>query len=197
MSYLHCPTCSCAYNVSDQPACPRCGIRAGAPEDPTDDVVAAVEQLARAMARATPSQIAAAEAMLDAHTAQLALPASTGDRASAAAPTPTLLRAVRAALSPPPAVPAASPDHPPSLTTVVLELLARLAATPPRPLVRALASGRSLRAWATTRMRALHDGGHVTPIEGRRAVVASLRTGIGRLAAGSIERARAVLARAA
>ncbi|MBA3498959.1 MAG: hypothetical protein H0T65_01215, partial [Deltaproteobacteria bacterium] len=53
MSYLHCPTCACAYNVAREPACPRCGIRAGTPADPTNDIISAVEQLARAMARAT------------------------------------------------------------------------------------------------------------------------------------------------
>ena len=97
MSYLHCPTCACAYNVTREPACPRCGVRAGAPADPTDDIVSAVEQLARAMARATPIDIITAQTILDARTSQLALPAPG---APAGAPSPSLLRAVRAALDP-------------------------------------------------------------------------------------------------
>ena len=96
MSYLHCPTCACAYNVAREPACPRCGIRPGTPVDPTADIVSAVEQLARAMARATPIEIIAAQSQLDARNSQLALPApgQTGG------PSPSLLRAVRAALEP-------------------------------------------------------------------------------------------------
>ena len=75
MSYLHCPTCASAYNVAREPACPRCGIRPGTPADPMADVIGAVEQLARAMARATPTELAAAEALLATRDAQLALPA--------------------------------------------------------------------------------------------------------------------------
>jgi hypothetical protein len=96
VSYLHCPTCACAYNVAREPACPRCGLRAGTPADPTDDIVTAVEQLARAMARATPIEIITAQGILDARTSQLALPAP----GAPAAPSPSLLRAVRAALEP-------------------------------------------------------------------------------------------------
>jgi len=126
MSYLHCPTCSCAYNVAREPACPRCGIRAGTPADPRDDVVAAVEQLARAIARATPAEIAAAEATLDARLSQLALPASTARVDSAP---PDLLRAVRAALDPVPVLdrdPAAEPGRP-RVATVLMTLLERVA----------------------------------------------------------------------
>jgi len=96
VSYLHCPTCACAYNVAREPACPRCGIRAGTPADPTDDIISAVEQLARAMARATPIELVAAQSILDRRDAQLALPAP----GQPAAPSPQLLRAVRAALEP-------------------------------------------------------------------------------------------------
>lgn len=96
MSYLHCPTCACAYNVAREPACPRCGIRAGTPADPTDDVIHAVEMLARAMARATPIELVAAQAVLDRRDAQLALPAP----GKPTGPSPQLLRAVRAALDP-------------------------------------------------------------------------------------------------
>ena len=98
MSYLHCPTCACAYNVAREPACPHCGIRAGTPADPTDDVIHAVEMLARAMARATPIELVTAQAVLDRRDAQLALPAP----GKPTGPSPQLLRAVRAALDPTP-----------------------------------------------------------------------------------------------
>jgi hypothetical protein len=113
VSYLHCPTCACAYNVAREPSCPRCGVRAGAPADPTADIVSAVEQLARAMARATPIEIVAARVQLDARTSQLALPAP----GQPAQPSPALLRAVRAALEPP------APDAPPSRFAALFEHL--------------------------------------------------------------------------
>ena len=97
MSYLHCPTCACAYNITREPACPRCGIRAGTPADPTDDVIHAVEELARAMARATPIELVAAGRMLDWRAKQLALPAP----GKPTGPSPQLLRAVRGALDGP------------------------------------------------------------------------------------------------
>jgi hypothetical protein len=97
VSYLHCPTCACAYNISREPACPRCGVRAGTPADPTDDVIRAVEELARAMARATPIELVAAGRMLDYRAKQLALPAP----GRPVGPSPQLLRAVRASLDGP------------------------------------------------------------------------------------------------
>lgn len=106
MSYLHCPTCACAYNVAREPTCPRCGIKAGTPADPTEDILHAVEQLARAMARATPVELLSAQTILDQRDAQLALPAPGAH----AAPSPQLLRAVRAALDPAPATPEAQPS---------------------------------------------------------------------------------------
>jgi hypothetical protein len=145
VSYLHCPTCRCAYNIATQPACPRCGVRAGTPADAADDVVAAAEQLARALARATPAQLAAAEATLDARAAQHALPAANDPIAPAPAAPPSLLRAVRAALAPrSPVVPAGSRGHQALLTTVVIALLTRVAAPP-----------RSRRAWVASQARAL------------------------------------------
>jgi hypothetical protein len=129
MSYLHCPTCRCAYNVAIRAVCPSCGVQPGTPQDPTEDVVAAAEQLARALARATPTELAAAEATLDARTSQFALPAA-GASATPAAP-PSILRAVRAALAPAsPVVPAGSRAYQALLTTVVLALLTRLAPPP-------------------------------------------------------------------
>lgn len=148
MSYLHCPTCQCAYNVAKLAACPTCGVRAGAPTDPTEDVVAAAEQLARAVARATPVQLAAAQAELAMRDAVKALPAPSALPAAAT----SILRAVRNAIAP---APATSPHvvsghaHKALLTTVVLALLTRL----PRP-----------RAWAET---------HVLPrMEAARALLA-------------------------
>ncbi len=144
MSYLHCPTCQCAYNVANQAACPRCGVRAGAPTDPTEDVVAAAEQLARAVARATPVQLAQAQAELAVRDATRVLPAP-GDLYKTS---PSIMRAVRAALAP--AVP--KPVHAEPvvtgraqqalLSTVVLALLTRLPR--PRPI--------AVRAWATTHL---------------------------------------------
>jgi hypothetical protein len=78
VSYLHCPTCQRAYNVANRPACPHCGVRVDGtapgqgqalavetPADPVADVIAAAEQLARAVERTTPAQLAAARAELD------------------------------------------------------------------------------------------------------------------------------------
>ncbi|MBA2541461.1 MAG: hypothetical protein H0V17_17600 [Deltaproteobacteria bacterium] len=95
MSYIHCPDCMRAYNLVGSPACPHCGVRAGAPEDPTDDIIVAADQLARAVARATPAQLAAAEIKLLMRSTQLALPSP--DRPDFSAP-PSMLRAVRSAL---------------------------------------------------------------------------------------------------
>ena len=156
MSYLHCPTCQCAYNVATQAACPRCGVRAGAPLDPTEDVIAAAEQLARAVGRATPVELARAQAELAMRDANRALPAPDKLRMTA----PFLLRAVRAALAPAP-VSNANPVVPPGqqalLTTVVLALLTRLPRR--RPAVYA-----PVRAWATA---------HVVPrVNAARALLA-------------------------
>lgn len=156
MSYLHCPTCQCAYNVANQAACPRCGVRAGAPVDPTEDVIAAAEQLARAVGRATPVQLAQAQAELAMRDANRALPAPDALRMTA----PSLLRAVRAALAPPPASNAnpvvSGRAQQALLTTVVIALLTRLPR--PRPVYA------PVRAWATA---------HVLPrVNAARALLA-------------------------
>jgi len=70
MSYLHCPTCKRAYNIATSPSCPSCPVAAEL-VDAADDIVQATEQLARAMARATPDERADAMARMD----RLALPA--------------------------------------------------------------------------------------------------------------------------
>lgn len=124
MDYLHCPTCRCAYNVANQAACPTCGIRIGAPADPIDDVVASAEQLARAVARATPAQLVKAQAALAMRDATRALPAP-----SAIASTSTsILRAIRTALAPPAPAPHVVTGRAQQalLTTVVIALLTRV-----------------------------------------------------------------------
>jgi len=119
-SYLHCPACGRAYNVTREVSCPSCRHRpGGAPENPTEDVVSAAEQLARALARATPAQLAAAESTL-ADRDRPALPAPERT-ASAAPPSPSplsVLRAIRATLAPPPL-----PVHVVLLATMTLALL--------------------------------------------------------------------------
>jgi len=149
MSYLHCPTCQCAYNVATLAACPRCGVRAGAPLDPTEDVVAAAEQLARAVGRATPVQLAQAQAELAMRDANRALPAPGALPTTA----PSLLRAVRAALAPAAPTSNANPvvtgraQHA-LLTTVVLALITRL----PRRLPSPRPVYAPVRAWATAHL---------------------------------------------
>lgn len=67
MSYLHCPTCRCAYNLAAHPTCPACGVRPGAaaaPSGPVEAIVEAAEALAQAIGRANPIQLAKARAEL-------------------------------------------------------------------------------------------------------------------------------------
>ncbi len=67
MSYLHCPTCRCAYNLATHPTCPACGVRPGAaaaPSGPVEAIVEAAEALAQAIGRANPIQLAKARAEL-------------------------------------------------------------------------------------------------------------------------------------
>ncbi len=150
MSYLHCPTCRCAYDLRTEVSCPRCGVRAGAPTDPVDDVIVAAEQLARAVSRASAAQLARAQAELTVRDARRALPSPD------ALPTtpPSLLRAVRHALSPTPTpsdhaspvAPVASRSQQALVTTIALALLAR--ARLPRPRL----PRPSLRAWASAQL---------------------------------------------
>lgn len=144
MSFVHCPDCQRAYNLIGSPACPHCGVRAGAPADPTEDILVAAEQLARAVSRATPAQLAAAELTLATRSTQLALPAP--DRPDVSAP-PAMLRAIRQALLPAPEP--APPSLRDRLTTAATALVQRL----PSPYVlasRATAwSGRARALFAT------------------------------------------------
>ena len=59
MSYLHCPQCSHAYNLAVTQQCPCCPVPATL-VDPEEEIVAAADALARAMARATPAERTAA-----------------------------------------------------------------------------------------------------------------------------------------
>jgi len=130
VSYLHCPTCQCAYNVAREVACPRCGIRPGKPASATDEIIAATDALVRAIARATPDQVAAAETALD-DLPPMATGSGLIPTRDLIAPGGRVLRAVRAALAP-------SPDphgHRALLTTMALALLARVASPPPMPRV--------------------------------------------------------------
>lgn len=93
MSYTHCPTCQRAFNFSVQAACPFCPVAATA-VDASEDIVAAAEQLARAMARATPAERASALARID-HEALAALSPPVVAQ-PVPAPPPLLARLARA-----------------------------------------------------------------------------------------------------
>jgi hypothetical protein len=87
MSYLHCPTCSHAFNLAVTSQCPVCPVPATL-VDPTDDIVAATEALARALARATPAQRSAAAAELGTAPPIMSI---TAPNVARAAPAPRLL----------------------------------------------------------------------------------------------------------
>jgi hypothetical protein len=84
MSYLHCPQCSHAYNLAVTSICPCCPV-AVTVVDAEEDILAAADALARAMARATPAERTAAATRIQ----QLAVPAPTV--ITRAPPAPTLL----------------------------------------------------------------------------------------------------------
>ena len=125
MSYLHCPACHRAYNVAISPACPTCPVPA-VEVDATDDLVAAAERLAGAMARATPAERAEAVARMD----RLALPAPGVAH--------QVLDSIRAVLDP---RPPPAPPQPPRLLAQVISFVDRIAPRLPAPrLVRRAAS---------------------------------------------------------
>jgi hypothetical protein len=95
MNYLHCPSCKRAYNLALSSACPSCPVPASV-VDPAEDILAAAEQLARAMARATPDERDDAMARMD----RLALPAPGARPVTFHGAT---LRTIRQALDPAPA----------------------------------------------------------------------------------------------
>jgi len=84
MSYLHCPQCSHAYNLAVTSTCPCCPVVATV-VDAEEDILAAADALARAMARATPAERTAAAARIQ----QLAVP--TPPVIAKAPPAPRLL----------------------------------------------------------------------------------------------------------
>jgi hypothetical protein len=128
MSYLHCPSCKRAYNLAVQATCPYCPVAATV-VDPAEDIVAAAEALARAMARATVAERTAAAARME----RLALPAP-GDRFHAPPPASpmraSVMRQIRVVLEPPPAPP--PPPRPTLLASIASAVERRIAAHVPK-----------------------------------------------------------------
>ena len=116
MSYLHCPTCKRAYNIAHSLQCPNCPV-AATEVDATEDIVAAAEQLARAMARATPQEREAATARMD----HLALPAPGAKPVTFHG---AMLRSIRDALEPIAPPPVARPQ--PLLAAIAYAIAERL-----------------------------------------------------------------------
>ena len=117
MSYLHCPSCKRAYNLAVDRTCPSCPVPASI-VDPAEDIVAATEQLARAMARATPNEREEAMGRMD----RLALPAPGAKPVTFHG---AMIRSIREALDPPPAP--RVPVKQPLLAMVATRMLERLA----------------------------------------------------------------------
>lgn len=151
MSYLHCPACKCAFNIATHSTCPSCPVVATM-VDGAEDIVAATEQLARAMARATPDERADAMGRMD----RLALPAPGAKPVTFHG---AMVRSIREALDPQPLPP---PRKPPlfarmanrvadKVATKSAALLGQLTPHLGRYAPRALEMGNGLRA----RMRAL------------------------------------------
>lgn len=138
MSYLHCPACQRAYNLATDPICPYCPVPATL-VDPTEDIVAAAEQLARAMARATPTERTAATERLD----TLALPAPGAKPVTFHG---GMLRAIREAIDPTQLPPPPKPQ--PLLTAIAYAVVEKIAARTPRRL-------RRVAALVESRVRAL------------------------------------------
>jgi hypothetical protein len=92
MSYLHCPTCSHAFNLAVTSQCPVCPVPATL-VDPAEDIVMAADALARAMARATPAQRQAAAAQIGPSPVAPVAPvlAITAPNVAKAGPSPRLL----------------------------------------------------------------------------------------------------------
>jgi hypothetical protein len=141
MSYLHCPSCKRAFNLAVDRTCPSCPVPATV-VDPAEDIVAAAEQLARAMARATPNERDEAMGRMD----RLALPAPGAKPVTFHG---GMLRSIREALDPPP--PPRAPKKQPLLAIVATRMLERIAPHVERYAPRARELGSGLRA----RMRAL------------------------------------------
>ncbi|MBV8763065.1 MAG: hypothetical protein JO257_37610 [Deltaproteobacteria bacterium] len=145
MSYLHCPTCQRAYNLATDPLCPFCPVPATV-VDASEDIVAAAEQLARAMARATPSERTAATSRLD----MLALPAPGAKPVTFHG---GMLRAIREAIEPSELPPPPKPQ--PLLTAIAYAVVEKLAARTERLLVKAPPRWRRAAQLVQSRVRAL------------------------------------------
>jgi hypothetical protein len=148
MSYLHCPSCKRAYNIAVQATCPACPVPASL-VDPAEDIVAATEQLARAMARATPDERDDAMARMD----RLALPAPGAKPVTFHG---AMVRSIREALdpvapTPPPRAPWYAGRLQPRIALVATRMLEKLAPHVERYAPRARDLSTGLRA----RMRAL------------------------------------------
>jgi acetyl esterase/lipase len=146
MSYLHCPSCKRAYNIAVDRACPACPVPATL-VDPAEDIVAATEQLARAMARATPDEREDAMGRMD----RLALPAPGAKPVTFHG---AMVRSIREALDPQPAprpAPRQMPRLKPLLAMVATRMFERLAPHVERYAPRARELSTGMRA----RMRAL------------------------------------------
>lgn len=144
MSYLHCPSCKRAYNLAVDRACPSCPVPAQL-VDPAEDIVAAAEQLARAMARATPDERDDAMGRMD----RLALPAPGAKPVTFHG---AMLRSIREAIDPTaPTPPPRVARKQPLLALVATRMLERLAPHVERYAPRARELSTGLRA----RVRAL------------------------------------------
>lgn len=117
MSYLHCPTCKRAYNVATSTHCPNCPVHATL-VDPAEDIVAAAEALARAMARATPDERDDAMGRMD----RLALPAPGAKPVTFHG---AMVRSIREALEPTVAQPPV-PKPQGLVTAIALSLIDRV-----------------------------------------------------------------------
>jgi hypothetical protein len=139
MSYLHCPSCHRAYNIATHQTCPSCPVAATV-VDPTADIVAAADQLARAIARATPGERARAVVRLD----QLALP-EVAEGSGPVRVDASIARGIRDVLAPQPS-PAPAPRAP--LIAAAIAFVDRIAPRLPTPRVvrRLLSRVRELRA---------------------------------------------------
>jgi hypothetical protein len=118
MSYLHCQSCKRDYNIAVDRSCPSFPVPATL-VDPAEDIVAATEQLARAMARATPDEREDAMGRMD----RLALPAPGAKPVTFHG---AMVRSIREALDPPPA-PRHTHRRQPLLAMVATRMLERLA----------------------------------------------------------------------
>jgi len=134
MSYLHCPVCNRAFNIAQHPTCPSCPVAATL-VDPVDDLVAAAEALARALAHATPAQRAAAATRVRLPDLPPAMPTIVES---------TALRSIRGALTS--VAQAAAPRWSRWFAELAGTALDRLAPHAPKRLLRAVARVKALAA---------------------------------------------------